>query len=183
VFASVELERAAVIGPQGIAETLGVWRPGLPSKERFRATRTGLHPLDGLPGDVEEAIGGAGEGALAVSGSEGVVVLPVRWAADGSAVYAAASEEELGLAAPAVPEPPAALAIDRPSSWRARDMVGAMLQGGAEIFVADRLATGGASAHRIVRETGAELVGSALVRMRPGQLVWWQGWSSGTVLE
>jgi hypothetical protein len=183
VFASVELERAAVIGPQGVVETLGVWSRRLPSKERFRAARTGLRPLGGLPDEVEEAVGRSGDGALALGGREGVVVLPVRWAADGAAVYASASEVELGLAAPEGPQPPAALAIDRPSSWRARDMVGALLQGTGEIFVAERLAAGAASAHRIVLETGAEPAGSALVRLRLEQLVWWQGWSSGTVLE
>ncbi len=183
VFASIELERAVVLGPEGIRETLGSWSPRLPSKSRFRAARTGFHPLDGLPDDVEQAIGISGEGALAVDGSGGVVVVSARWVADGAAIYAVAPEDELALAAPRDPEPAVALAIDRPSSWRAREMTGSMLQASGEIFVPDRLEVGATSALHIVREAGAEVTEPALVRLKTRQLVWWQGWTSGTVLE
>jgi hypothetical protein len=183
VFAAVEIERAAVIGRGEVLESFGVWSPGLVSLDRFRAVRTGLPTLDGLPAAVEEALGTGGEGALGVVGADGIVVLPVRWAADGAAVYGAMPEAELALAALREDRPAAALAIDRPSTWRARDMAGAMLQGTAEVYGVDGLASGGGSARNIIAEAGAEPGGTALVRMRPRQLVWWEGWSSGTVLE
>lgn len=183
VFASVELERAAVIGRGEVLESFGVWSPSVVSSERFRAVRTGLPPLDGLPVDVEEALGARGEGALAVDGSDGIVVLPVRWVADGAAVYAALTEPELALGGLTEDRPAAALAVDRASTWRARDMAGAMLQGTAEVFGVDRLSSGAGSARGIIAKAEAEAEGAALVRIRPDRLIWWEGWSSGTVLE
>ena len=183
VFASIQLERAAVIGQGEVLESFGAWSRSTVSAERFRAVRTGMPPLDGLPVDVEEALGSEGEGALAVDGSDGTVVLPVSWVADGAAVYAVLPEAELALGALTEDRPAAALAIDRASTWRARDMAGAILQGAAKVFGVDRLSSGSGSARAIVGKTRTETGGSALVRMRPERLIWWEGWSSGTVLE
>jgi hypothetical protein len=56
-----------------------------------------------------------------------------------------------------------------------------MAQGIGEVFLLDRLRAGGRSAEEMVRRTGADPEGAALVRIRPGRLVWWRGWSSGSV--
>jgi hypothetical protein len=182
VFVSAELDRAVIAGHGRIVESFGAWPDEIPSLERFRASRAGIGPLAGLPHDVREALGERGSGALAIQGADGVVVLPVAWVADGASLYAALSGSELSLAGCTEPVVPAALAVDRPSSWRAKHMTGAMLRGRAEVFATDRLISGGRSADRIVESAGIDADGSALVRVRPARLVWWEGWSSGTVI-
>jgi len=180
VFTAIELERLAIVGPSGVAETFGEWPRGLVSMSRFRAARTGVPALDALPEDVREPLGEGGEGALAVEGDGGAVVLPVSWIADGGSLYAAAPRETLGLANLTETRVRAALAIDRSSWWRARNMTGTMIRGSAEVAVLEALVSGAASATRLARASGAER-GAALVRLRAEQLVWWRGWSSGTV--
>jgi hypothetical protein len=49
VFAAIDIERAAVLGPAEVAETIGGWPRARPSIERFRAAGAGRHPLEGLP--------------------------------------------------------------------------------------------------------------------------------------
>jgi len=60
-------------------------------------------------------------------------------------------------------------------------MFGAMAQGIGQAFLPNRLRAGGRSAEEMVRRTGTDPEGAALVRIRPGRLVWWRGWSSGSV--
>jgi hypothetical protein len=180
VFISVEIERLAIVGPGGVAETFGEWPRGLVSTVRFRAARSGPSVLEALPEDVRDPLGERGEGALALEGDGGSVVLPVSWIADGGSLYAAIPRETLDLASLSRARVRAALAIDRSSWWRARNMTGAMLRGSGEVAVPEALVSGAASATRIARASGAEH-GAALVRLRAEQLVWWRGWSSGTV--
>ena len=66
VFASVELERAAVVGREHVVEPFGAWPDAVASLEGFRAARRGDGPLLGLPYDVREALGVEGFGALAL---------------------------------------------------------------------------------------------------------------------
>jgi hypothetical protein len=74
-----------------------------------------------------------------------------------------------------------ALAVDRASWWRARKMIGAMVQGPGEVYALERLTSGMRSADARAELTGADPHGAALVRIRPARVVWWRGWSSGTV--
>jgi hypothetical protein len=60
-------------------------------------------------------------------------------------------------------------------------MVGAMVRGQGEIAVVEQLTSGTRSAEAIIASAGLEREGAALVRVRPERLVWWRGWSSGTV--
>lgn len=60
-------------------------------------------------------------------------------------------------------------------------MVGAMVRGDGEIAVASELSSGATSATRIARRAGLQADDVALVRVRPRTVVWWRGWSSGTV--
>ena len=103
--------------------------------------------------------------------------MPARWRADEHALYAALPAETLALAA-AGPDVPAALTVDEASAWRARDMVGAMVQGTASISVLDELGSGSKSARTIATEIDPDA--GALVRLVPSRLVWWRGWSSGS---
>jgi hypothetical protein len=123
-------------------------------------------------------LGRNGEGTLTVSGSEGLVVLPVRWLAEESTLYAALSADTLALA-DAEPDAPAALTLDKASAWRARDMVGAMVQGQASFYVGDRLGSGAKTARQIAGSIQASA--DVLVRLAPTRLVWWKGWTSGSI--
>lgn len=181
VFADLRCERIALIRDDLVVRTWGRWGTELPSHERFRAARTGEGPLEALPHGVREDLGRNGAGVLAVVGRRGVVALPSSWVASGAGLYAVLPEPVLALADLEGPAAGAALQADRPSGWRARDMVGAMARGRAEVHAAGRLASGGRSAAAIAREAGAEPDRAAIVRIRPEALVWWRGWSGGTV--
>jgi hypothetical protein len=177
VFVGVDLERTALLDEDGVQEGRGRWGGAPASRGSFRRTTKGEDPLRALPAAVAERLGREGAGSLAIAGERGVVVLPVRWRADGPAVHAALPAETLALAdAPA--DAPAALTIDTPSIWRARDMVGAMLQGTASCFVEGAVGSGAKG----LRETTASIDPSAdaLVRIDVSRSVWWEGWSSGS---
>ena len=181
VFAEFTIERSVVLEDQSVVSAWGDWGTEVRGASSFRAARTGDRPLARLPGVVASGLGTSGAGALGLSTSEGPVVLPARWLADGAAVYAALPEEVLALADLIDPTVPAALQVDRASWWRAREMVGAMVRGKGEVAVVDRLNSGTRSAQAILTGAGLERRGAALVRVRPERLVWWRGWSSGTV--
>ncbi len=181
VFVELDAERTALLSDDGVGDSWGAWEPDLLSREVFRAIRTGGDPLDGLPADVRDALGRSGSGAVAVEGADGVVVLPAAWTMDGASLYAVLHEDLLALARCRSPSARVALEVDRPSWWRARDMVGAMVRGEGEVFAVGRLSTGRRSADRVAQLAGVDPKGAALVRVRPRRLVWWRGWSSGTV--
>lgn len=153
----------------------------VPGRDRFRIARTGAAALEALPDDIRRELGAGGPGVLAVEGRGGLAVLPARWTTEASSLFAVLPEETLALAEPTMPAPRVALEIDRPSSWRARDMMGAMARGFAEIVVTGRLASGAEGAARIAARTAQTRDGTAIVGVRPDRLVWWRGWESGTV--
>ncbi len=179
VFAAIRIERAALVDG-GTREVQGEWSDGFVSRRRFRAARTGQDALDALPGEVRRPLGGPGVGALAVEGADGVVVLPARWAVDGPMLIAALPEDVLALAGSEAADIPVALGMARPSWWRARKMIGAMVQGVGEVYALERLVSGGRSAASRVERTGVDPPGAALIRIRPRRAIWWHGWSSGT---
>lgn len=179
VFVELEIERSALVEGDGV-KTRGTWLDRIVSRDRFRASRTGRAALEAIPESVRDAVGTMGAGALAVEGEDGPVVVPARWTVDGAALYAVVLERTLSLAGTTTASVPVALCIDRPSTWRARQMVGAMARGDGEIHVVDRLRSGETSARAVVHAAGAE--GDAVVvRIRASRFVWWQGWESGTV--
>jgi nitroimidazol reductase NimA-like FMN-containing flavoprotein (pyridoxamine 5'-phosphate oxidase superfamily) len=177
VFAEIRIDRTAVLEGGRVSGVWGEWGDAVEGAERFRASPAGEPVLSSVPG---ASFGESGEGALGLETPGGPVVLPVRWAAEGGALYAAAPEETLALAG-AKGTPRVALAIDRPSTWRAREMVGAMVRGEGELAVASRLVSGASSAARIAGLAGVDATDAAVVRVRPASTVWWQGWTSGTV--
>ncbi|MCA1727645.1 MAG: pyridoxamine 5'-phosphate oxidase family protein [Actinobacteria bacterium] len=154
VFASVEMDSAALLDVTSgaVVERWGEW----PSRSSD-VVRTDLQargrgdPLAGLPEDIAVAVGRSGEGAVAV----GRAVLPCAWRAENGGLFAEVAPQHLVLAGRS-PDGPAALAGQRASAWRAREMRGFLAQG-------DARADGPA------------------VRLRLERLVWWHGWSAGTV--
>jgi hypothetical protein len=181
VFVEIELRRGILLAEDGAEDRWGRWRRSSVSRPSFRADRRGTSPIEALPEPVREALGQAGRGAMAFGADGGSLVLPADWALDETALYASVRASTLELAGLEDPSPPVALVMDRPSWWRARSMVGAMVRGRGEISIPGRLRTGSGSARQRVRLTGAEPTGAALVRLRPERLVWWSGWESGTV--
>lgn len=177
VFAEIRIERSALLEGGRVASAWGDWGDAVEGAERFRAVRSGEPVLSNVPG---VAFGDRGVGALGLETPGGPLVLPIRWAVEGGSVYACAPEETLALAE-AKGAPRAALAIDLPSTWRAREMVGAMVRGDGEIAIASRLASGASSAARIARLAGIDEAGAAILRLRPTTVVWWSGWTSGSV--
>jgi len=177
VFVGVDLDRTALLDADGVQEGRGRWGGEPESLGTFRRVGKGADPLRGLPAEFTSQVGREGEAALSIVGRRGTVVLPVRWRADEHALYAAMPAETLALAdAPA--EAPVALTIDRPSIWRARDMVGAMIQGTGSSAVIGTVGSGAKSLRELA--TSIDPDGDAIVRIEPRRSVWWSGWSSGS---
>jgi Pyridoxamine 5'-phosphate oxidase len=177
VFVGIDLERTALLDDDGVQEGRGRWGGESSSHGAFRRTTKGTDPLAKLPRELRGALGTDGAGALTLVGERGPVVLPVRWRAEEHALYASLPGETLALAE-AGPDVPASLTADRASVWRARDMVGAMVQGTASIYALADLGSGSKTAREIATDVAPG--SGALVRLVPSRLVWWRGWSSGS---
>ena len=162
VFVGIDLERTALVEAEGVQEGRGRWGGAAGSHPTFRRAK-GVDALAQLPVEIAEGIGTSGEGALAVVGERGLVVLPVRWRAESGALYAILPAETLALAG-ADADAPVALMLDRASVWRARDMVGAMFQGEASFFVEGEVGSGATSLRGVLGATTP--AGAALVRVR-----------------
>ena len=177
VFVGVDLERTALLDARGVQEGRGRWGGDAQSHATFRRAGAGADPLAVLPPEISEDLERSGEGSLAVVGDRGPVVVPVRWRAEDNALYAALPAETLALAG-AGPDAPMALTIDKASAWRAKDMVGAMIQGTGACYLLDELGSGAKTARALATSINADA--GALVRIAPARLVWWKGWSSGS---
>jgi hypothetical protein len=177
VFVGVDLERTALLDADGVQEGRGRWGGEPTSHGTFRRSAKGADPFAVVPDEVMASLGRAGEGSLTLVGERGPVVLPARWRAEPTALYAALPAETLALA-DAGADAPVALTVDTPSIWRARDMVGAMVQGDAACFVVGALGSGGKTAATLAREIDPDA--DALIRITPRRVVWWQGWTSGS---
>ena len=172
VFVGVEVTSGALLDPVAgkVVSLWGQWGAN-PPRIRYKRKYSALPARRGLdlrvPRSVRSAVGAAGEGALAM-GEGDSIVLPVRWrriAREGSyeATLARAFLEVAGdSGSEGLGEKGCvALAVDRLSSWRAADMAGMLLQGPGDAFTLPD--------------------GLALMRIRPRRVVWWEGWSSGSV--
>lgn len=177
VFVGIELERTALVDDEGVQEGRGRWGGQTTSRTTFRRTSAADDPFHALPRGIRDALGTNGWGALALIGDTGPVVVPVRWRAEEHALYAALPQETLALAA-AGPDGPAAITVDRGSAWRAREMVGAMVQGTASIYATNELGSGAKTARSLAAQIDPDA--DALVRLAPSRLVWWRGWTSGS---
>jgi hypothetical protein len=170
----------AVVVDGVVRERWGPWPAAATPVAAFRRAPRARDPLAGVPREVASGIGRVGAGALAWDAGGQLVVLPVRWVSTEHGLYAAAPERVAALAEPA-PRAPAAVAIDAASRWRARDMVGVMVQGTGRMYPVAETASGRRSASRLVREAGHEAGPAILVRIDARRIVWWRGWSSGWI--
>ena len=177
VFVGVDVERTALLDADGVQEGRGRWGGQAASHATFRRSTTADDPFGSLPQEVVEGVGRAGDGVLAIHGERGLVTLPVHWRADEHELFVALPAQTLAIAG-AGPDVPAALMVDRASVWRARDMVGAMVQGEASFFVDGEVGSGAKTLRSIARGLAPDA--DALVRIAPRRTVWWKGWSSGS---
>jgi len=177
VFVAIDIDRTALLDDEGVQEGSSRWGGDVTSHESFRMSRKGSDPLASLPADVRDAIGEEGNGALTIVGSRGPVVVPARWCVDGGALLAALPLDTIALA-DAGPDAAVALTIDETSQWRARDMVGTMVQGDAGIYALGRVEAGERSLKSTIRSIDPSA--EALVRIAPSRHVWWHGWTSGS---
>jgi hypothetical protein len=188
VFAELRLRAGRVVAEDGsVGPGWGPW-PALLDSARTYPPKVGptAQLLEGVPSSVRRAVGAAGVGALAVDGRDGLSVVPVRWRSlDGGRVHVTLSRELAGLAGLG-PRSRVALTLDRASAWRASSMTGVLVQGWGRSFVAGEVHRGS----RDLSSDLAEVVRAAkadggpaevLLDVRPDRVVWWLGWSSGTV--
>jgi hypothetical protein len=180
VFVEIALERTALVRASGVIGGWGGERVAATgSKTSFRSART-PDALDALPGHVRRELGRDGAGALGLGADDGPIVLPTRWRAEEGRLHAVVGVNALGLARVG-DRVPASLVIDRPSWWRARRMLGCMVQGPVDVFVPSRVSTGARSLASAIARAGGDADRDALVRMRPARVVWWEGWTSASV--
>ena len=171
VFVRIDLTAGHVLDPAGPIDSWGEWPAGRLPRLTCAEPLPGARGLDlRAPASVRSAVGRRGRGALAMLGGGELSVLPADWTrvARQGAYHASVPRASLALARPGARDL-VALTVDRPSTWRAADMAGMLLQGRGEIFL-------GAAA------PGLE-AGPALIRLRPTRAVWWEGWRAGTVVE
>jgi hypothetical protein len=180
VFTELRMDSAAVLA-DGIVRRWGIRKREVHGGSAFRVPRDRVHPLEGVPDDVRDRVGDAGDAALALDGPGGLWVVPARWTIDRATLYAGVAEGALGLAGGG-PTLPGAIVLDHASTWRARAMEGAMVRGDAHVLVPRRLRSGRASAARLLEGMDLEPTRSVLVSMTPSRIVWWRGWSAGTVV-
>ncbi len=184
VFAEIEIASVALIRGNAMVERTGVPhdqtdRAGvLASRAAYRRVAA-TDAFVALPGRVRDALGEDGVAAICLEGRRGPAVLPARWRADGDALLAIVPTEALAPAE-AGASCPAALAIDRQSSWRARRMLGCMVQGAADVFVPSEVRTGRSALASAIGRTGGDVERTSLVRLRPKRVAWWEGWTSGS---
>ncbi len=178
VFVGIDLERTALLGEDGVQEGRGRWEGESIGQKTFRSAKDAVDPFADVPDEIREGLGDGGAAALTIAGASGSVVLPARWSLHDGALYAALPADTLALAG-AEPDAPVALTVDRVAEWRARDMLGAMVQGTAAISVLDSLGSGAKTARALATSIDPEA--GALVRITANRVVWWKGWSSGSV--
>ena len=138
----------------------------------------------GVPEAVRRAIGAHGLGALTVADATGrSTVIPAAWRRSAAANrYDVALPSSFARAAGAVDGCPASLTLDRASSWRATEMTGLLVQGHADVF--DPMAVRGGKRALLARLQaigGVPVTDAMLARVEARRLVWWHGWTSGTV--
>ena len=179
VFSEVHLEAAAVVGDDRRRHRWGELGGTLRSRSAFRTPASQV-PFDGVPGDVLQRVGSEGPASLAVEGPDQTVVLPARWTLANDGLYAVLDEPTMALAG-AGATPGVALVADHASTWRARAMTGVMVRGVGTVYVMARLRSGRSDAEAVANAAGVPPDHAVVVSVEPHRVVWWSGWSSGTV--
>jgi hypothetical protein len=120
-----------------------------------------------VPGSVLEAVGRSGDGVVAIRGKgvteeASLTVLPAMWRRTNGSFEITLPTSVLALAEPGS-APSVGLTVDQASTWRARQMRGMLLRGPAR------------------RSGGRGSRSKAVLTLHPRSVVWWEGWTSGTV--
>jgi hypothetical protein len=164
VFAAIRLTAGWVLdeGQGRVVEGWGDWpRTSGVDREKSSPRPASKGRKLRVPEPVRAEVGDGGEGAIALEGSNGeLTVLPVTWRRANDDGYEAIAPALLLDLTNATDGAGMALTADRVSTWRAADMAGLLLQGRAQLLPDSD---------------------AVLVRLRPNRLVWWRGWTSGTV--
>jgi hypothetical protein len=185
LFARIELTAGRVLGLERgqVLDGWGEWPAGV----RYQTASIRSERAPGLDGDVpvrvRTSVGTSGMGALALQARSTVSVLPVAWRRAEEGVYeATTSAAAIGLSR-AARRAPAALTVSHASRWRAADMAGMVIQGSVQLL-SPRSRTGGARVRKRLEEGwGESLVDDPVLILLPAsRVVWWQGWTSGTVM-
>ena len=191
VFAGIDLIAGVTFRvDSGLAiEAWGEWPAGDRGPERaaYRSTFAPLPRMKaidlGVPRIVRTAMGSRGSGALALDSDVDapLMVVPVKWQRRGrEGAYDAVLARRMVELGAGSASSPAALTVDRASTWRAADMAGMLLQGAADLFALPETRRGRKALAPRLGAIG-DPTSHALVRLRPNRVVWWQGWTSGTV--
>jgi hypothetical protein len=193
VFVGIEPKAGAVLREDGSTAPSG-WDDWTSPAPRYRSSYAQAKAKGAIdlrvPQPVRATIGSSGRGAVGFdSGTAGLSVLPASWVrvAREGAYVALVPVALLERAAPA-PGSPIALTVDRAAAWRAADMAGMLLQGQADLFAPRATRRGKPELSGLIERTLEKLGRDprrahefALIRLRPSRVVWWQGWTSGTV--
>jgi hypothetical protein len=178
VFASVRPTSGRMLTGAELRAGWGSWAEGTRSRRTFEPLPRRRALDRRVPEEVRRELGVFGTGALALDGLEGLAVLPVAWRRVGSeGTYDAIVPARVLDLAVAGPDAPAALTFDCGSRWRAAEMTGMLLQGTAVLYRPDSVTRGRTAL--LARLSGDE--SQALVRIRPRRIVWWKGWTTGSV--
>jgi hypothetical protein len=185
VFVSVQLTAGCVVSTSDGTRIAGWgdWPRGQRGLTSFQEEPRRRGVDLGVPPAVLQPITRSGEGVLAFDTEGGLTVLPARArrvAKEGA--YDAALPTDLFELTGFEGRGRAALTLDRASRWRAADMRGMLLRGPAQAYVPRDVQRGSKDLHaRIAHLTRDDVDRTALVRLHPTSVVWWEGWTSGTV--
>jgi hypothetical protein len=186
LFAGIELLAGRVLKLETgeVLEGWGEWPAGIRYEEAYTRPHGARGPERVVPGRIRTAIGGSGTGAMAFQSRERVSVVPVAWrrSPDEGSFEAMVAARFLRLAS-IHRRVPAALTVSYASRWRAAEMAGMLLRGPAELFSPARTKKGASRIRKRLEEGWPGMVreDAVLIRLRPARVVWWEGWTSGTV--
>jgi hypothetical protein len=184
VFVGVQLTAGWVLSADGTRMgRWGDWPLGAAGLASFAPAPRRRGVDLGVPATVREATTHGTEGVVAFDAGGALSVVPARArrvpvegaydAAPSMDVFELSGFEGRGRAA---------LTMDHASRWRAADMRGMLLRGPAQAYVPRDVHRGATDLHaRITRLTHGAEDAAALIRLDPSSVVWWEGWTSGTV--
>lgn len=179
VVFSVDLGAVAILEDGRLGRRWGTWHGRVETRTSFRRSAGGLAP-DRLPEDLRDLVDRPGSGSLALDRGRGPAVVPCRWVRSGGVYHAVVSRRLLQLVGTGS-DAAGSLVIDRASTWRAARMQGVLLRGPSAAFDPSTVRSGATSLAEVIAEAGRPPDDPAVVRITPRTVVWWSGWSSGTV--
>jgi Pyridoxamine 5'-phosphate oxidase len=184
VVVSIDLDHGVVLDLAGgeVVDRWGRWGASVAGRASFRtASRPALSELR-IPDELQRVLGSAGIGALGIEAPLGPVVLPTRWAELNGDHVAVLPRAFLALGQVEA-RVPVALLLDRASAWRAAQMRGVLLRGEGDVYLPDEVSSGRRSLMRLAAHADPLPPDPAVVHLRARSAVWWEGWSSGTVIR